>query len=76
MEKQIIQYDSPLDAVIALVKRLSKYELHYQMASETFIEKYSNGELDDRIDFIEWAGDYEHFMTIKLDLEKLIHHVA
>ncbi len=70
MPKHIIQYDTPLDALVALAKRLSAYELQYQMSSESFSEKFSKGQLDDRIEFIEWANDYEHFLDVKLEIEE------
>jgi hypothetical protein len=34
MKKQIIQYTSPIDALIAVTKRLSTYENQQQMDSE------------------------------------------
>jgi hypothetical protein len=44
MRKQVIEYTSPLDAFIALTKQLNVYEIKYQMSSEDFFAKYSQGE--------------------------------
>jgi hypothetical protein len=76
MPKQIIEYGTPLETLVALAKRLSAYELQYQMSSETFSDKFNKGQLDDRIDFIEWANDYEHFLDIKIEIEESLRHVA
>ncbi len=36
MRKQIIEYTSPLDALIAIVKQLSSYETQYHMIPRSF----------------------------------------
>jgi len=43
MRKQVIEYTSPLDALIALTKQLNVYEIKYQMSSEDFFAKYNQG---------------------------------
>ena len=40
-----IQHTSPIDALIALTKRLSTYENQQQMDSEEFFDQYSRGQL-------------------------------
>lgn len=74
MHKQHIEYDSPVDALVAVTKRLSSYESQYKMSSDKFAEKFNKGQLDDRIDFIEWANDFEHFQAIKHEIEQSISH--
>jgi predicted Abi (CAAX) family protease len=64
MRKQIIEYTSPLDALIALVKTLRTYENQYQMESEELYDRYSQGLLSDEEDFMEWAGNYQLFLAI------------
>lgn len=76
MHKHRIVYDSPIDAIVALAKRLSVYEAHYNLSSEEFIDKFSQGEMTDSKDFIEWANDYQHFLSMKLELEKQLNHAA
>ena len=47
MKKQTIQYTSPIDALIAVTKRLSTYENQQKMDSEEFFDQYSRGQLSD-----------------------------
>ncbi len=65
MRKQTIQYDSPVDALVAVSKRLSGYETRYRLESEEFLNSYKNGQIADEIDFIEWANDYQHYLAIR-----------
>lgn len=76
MQKQQIVYTSPLDALIALAKRLSLYESQNKMTSEEFFDRYSRGQLSDDECFIEWANDYRHFLGLRQDLEQRLHYVA
>jgi len=76
MKKHRDEYDSPLDALITLAKRLSLNENQYHMSSEDFFDRYSKGQLEDSIDFIEWSNDYQHYMTIKFDIERHLQNVA
>ena len=69
MQKIKITYDSLLDAILALAKRLSINEERYHLSSEDFFDKYTKGLLDDRIDFVEWSGDYQNFLFLKPELE-------
>ncbi|MFN7502910.1 MAG: antitoxin TumA, partial [Dolichospermum sp.] len=55
MRKQTIQYTSPLDALVAVAKRLSIYENQQKMDSEEFFYQYNQGILSDDALFIEWA---------------------
>ncbi len=36
MRKQRIEYDSPVDALVAVAKRLNMYETRYKIISEEF----------------------------------------
>ena len=76
MRKLRIEYDSPLDALVAIAKRLNAYEGRYKMESEEFFGKYGKGESEDTEDFVEWANDYQHYISIRRDLEIKLHHVA
>jgi hypothetical protein len=76
MRKQIVEYTSSLDALIALVKQLNIYEIKYQMDSETFFAKYTQGETSDDEAFVEWAGNYQHYLVIHHDLENRLKDVA
>ena len=76
MRKQTIQYTSPLDALIAVAKRLSLYENQQHMDSETFFDQYNLGQLSDDIVFVEWANDYRHYLALRRELEQRLHDVA
>jgi hypothetical protein len=76
MQKQTIQYTSPLDALVMVAKRLSLYENQQHMDSETFFDQYSRGHLSDDILFVEWANDYRHYLALRQELEQRLHDVA
>jgi hypothetical protein len=76
MRKQTIQYTSPLDALVAVTKRLSLYENQQHMDSETFFDQYSRGQLSDEALFVEWANDYRHYIELRRDLEQRLQDVA
>ena len=57
MLKQRIEYQSTLDALIAVTKRLSLYENQQQMNSAEFFDRYNRGEIADDREMIEWAID-------------------
>lgn len=76
MFKQTIQYTSPIDALVAVAKRLSIYESQHGMNSEEFFDQYNRGQLGDDTTFIEWANDYRHYLDIRQDLEKRLTHAA
>ena len=76
MQKQTIHYDSAIDALVAVVKRLSAYEERFCMRSEDFFDKYTKGSLEDSIDFVEWSNDYQHYLTVRRGLEKHLQNAA
>jgi hypothetical protein len=76
MRKQTIHYDSPADALVAVSKRLNQYETRYDLESEEFFNRYSQGVLADDADFIEWANDYRHYLAIRSEVEKRLRDVA
>ena len=76
MRKQIIEYTSPLDALVDLAKQLNVYETQYQMDSAEFFTKYSQGETSDDEIFVEWAGNYQHYLALHQELETKLKNVA
>ncbi|MEH1841048.1 MAG: hypothetical protein V7L20_20390 [Nostoc sp.] len=76
MRKQIIEYTSPLDALIAITKQLNTYEIKYRMNSEDFFAKYSQGETSDDEVFIEWAANYQHYLALHQDIKSKLRDVA
>ena len=76
MKKQVIQFDSPLDALLAIAKRLSRYEAEAGIDSEDFFARYSKGELGDEARSIDWANDYRHYLALHSELDKRLREAA
>ena len=76
MRKQIIQYTSPLDALIEVTKRLGILEQRHHMDSEEFFYQYSQGHLSDDTDHVEWANNYRHYLFLHQKLDKKLKNVA
>ena len=76
MRKQTVQYISTLDALIAVAKRLSRYELQHGMDSEDFFARYMQGCMPDDTVFVEWANDYRHYLELRRSVEDSLRDVA
>ncbi len=76
MRKFSVVYDSPVDALVAIAKRLSVYERRFQLESEEFFDKFSKGQSEDSKELVEWANDYQHFIEIRREIESRLQHVA
>ena len=76
MKKQTIEYSSPVDALVAITKRLQLFENRYKLTSEEFFDNFSKGKLEDSSDFIEWSNDYQHYLAIRAEIEGQLRHVA
>ena len=76
MKKKTIQYGSEIDALVALAKRLAILESGYGMDSEEFFNQYTKGHLKDSEKFVEWANDYQHYLTMRVDIEDRLQHAA
>jgi hypothetical protein len=61
---------SPVEALIALIRSLVAYEQQYTLSSAEFYARYQRGEMGDTADMIEWAGDYQHYVQLKAELEQ------
>ena len=70
MTVQRTVYTSPVDALTALIRSLVAYEQRYQMSSSDFYTQYQRGEMGDAADMVEWAGDYQHYLQLKAELEQ------
>jgi hypothetical protein len=46
------------------------------MSSEDFFDQYSKGKIKDNIRFIEWSNDHQHYLDIRLNIEKKLKNVA
>lgn len=69
-------YDSPIDALVALVQTLVTYEQRYRMNSAQFFAKYQDGKLEDSADFVDWAGNYQHYLGLVQELKSRLKSVA
>jgi len=69
MTIQRIVHASSVDALTALVRSLVAYERRHNLTSADFYARYERGELGDSAEFIEWAGDYQHYLQLKEELE-------
>lgn len=76
LQEQTTVYYSRVDVLVALAKRLNLYEERHQLSSEDFFDRFSKGQLDDTLDFVEWSNDYRHFLALKLELEDRLSHAA
>ena len=76
MRKQAVQFDSPLDALLAIAKRLSRLEAEVGMDSEEFYARYTQGQMGDDARFIDWANDYRHYVALRNALDKKLHEAA
>ena len=76
MRKQVVQFDSPLDALLAIAKRLSRLEAEVGMDSEEFYARYTQGQMGDDARFIDWANDYRHYVALRNAFDKKLHEAA
>jgi hypothetical protein len=70
MTVQRTVYTSPIEALAALIRALVAYEQRYQISSSDFYARYQRGEMGDTADMVEWAGDYQHYLQLKEELEQ------
>ena len=63
-------YASPVEAIAALIRALVAYEQRYQMSSADFYARYQKGGMGDAAEFVEWAGDYQHYLQLKEEVEE------
>ena len=64
--KEIKQYIGRLDLSMQSVqRRLKRFEDEFGMDSEAFYAKLQNAELDERVEYAEWAGEHEMLQRLK-----------
>ena len=76
MRKYRINYDSPVDALVSISKRLSVYEERYNIESEEFFDRFTKGKTEDSEDFVEWANDYQHYLALRQAIETQLRHAG
>ena len=64
--KEIKQYLGRLELSIQSVqRRLKRFEDEFGMDSEAFYAKLQNAQLDERVEYAEWAGEHEMLQRLK-----------
>ena len=70
--KSLRQYLRRLEDNITLVqRRLKRFEEEFGMDSELFYGKLHNAELDERIEYTEWAGEHEMLQRLTKQRDEL-----
>lgn len=46
-------------------KRLRTFETQYGLTSEAFMHRFAAGELDESLDYIEWAGEIKTYQLLQ-----------
>ena len=64
--KEIKQYLNRLElSMQAVQRRLRRFEEEFGMDSEAFYAKMQNAQLDERVEYSEWAGEHEMLQRLK-----------
>ena len=64
--KDIRQYLDRLELSLQSVqRRLRRFEEEFGMDSEAFYAKLQNAQLDERVEYAEWAGEHEMLQRLK-----------
>jgi hypothetical protein len=66
------QYLNRLEENIKQVqRRLKRFEAEFGMDSEEFYSKLQNAELEERIEYAEWAGEHEMLQRLSKQRDEL-----
>ena len=65
-----VTHNSIVDALDAILRSLYNYEQKFHIPSDEFYRGYLEGKFEDTKDFVEWAGDYQHYLDLKRELEE------
>jgi hypothetical protein len=64
--KEIKQYLGRLELSMQSVqRRLRRFEEEFGMDSEAFYARLQNAQLDERVEYAEWAGEHEMLQRLK-----------
>jgi hypothetical protein len=70
--KSLREYLQRLEDNIAVVRRrLKRFEEEFGMDSEEFYSRLQNAELDERIEYTEWAGEHEMLQRLTKQRDEL-----
>ena len=74
--REAIESASPVEALIATVERLTRFEEKFGTKTPEFYDRFMRGEMGDAKDYIAWAGTYEIFLRQKRKLEVTLMNTA
>lgn len=70
--KALRAYLKRIEENIAIVKRrLKRFEEEFGMDSEVFYAKLQNAELDERVEYAEWAGEHTQLQRLTEQRDEL-----
>ena len=70
--KEIREYLDRLELSMQSVqRRLQRFEEEFGMDSEAFYAKLQNAQLDERVEYAEWAGEHEMLQRLKKQKSEL-----
>jgi len=70
--KEIRRYLDRLELSMQSVqRRLKRFEEEFGMDSEAFYAKLQNAQLDERVEYAEWAGEHEMLQRLKKQKSEL-----
>ncbi len=59
------------DNIRQISRRLKRFEDEFGMDSEEFYAKLQNAELDERVEYSEWAGEHEALLRLTKQRDEL-----
>jgi hypothetical protein len=59
------------ESMARVARRLKRFEEEFGMDSEAFYAKLQNAELDERVEYAEWAGEHEMLQRLKQQRDAL-----
>ncbi|MFP4395210.1 MAG: hypothetical protein ACLFTI_08105 [Anaerolineales bacterium] len=74
--KESLENAAPLEDFIHVIRELTRYEMDYNMNSQTFYERFERGEMGDSIEFMRWANKYEIYQEMRADMQTLLDLVS
>jgi len=75
-QKQRITYDSELDALVACGEAAEPIRGPLSISSEDFFHRFSSGQMEDTVEFVEWSNAYRHFLSLRGIIEKQVCHAG
>jgi hypothetical protein len=49
---------------------------HYRISSEDFFHRFSSGQMEDAVEYVEWSNAYRYFLSLRGTIEKQVYHTA